>query len=179
MLGMTRDPLARGTVISSFFYCWPPWVRIQSTIFPSWTDLNCRNRQGIITSWFMKGLKRLLQTRRNYPPPYLECSLCRLIRRSEHLIGRHWYPPPNWRSFIRWSPDQSVLAIECYRSFYCLCSVSLWLVLVSDQSACALNTQYITGAKASHEMVRRVGSSVEDSNSKLPRYKSNSAICWE
>jgi hypothetical protein len=31
----------------------------------------------------------------------IECSLCRLIRRPEHLIGRHWYLPANWRSFIR------------------------------------------------------------------------------
>jgi hypothetical protein len=51
-----------------------------------------------------------------------ECSLCRLIRRPELLIGRHWYLPANWRSIIRWSPDQWIsqcYAIERYRSFYC------------------------------------------------------------
>jgi hypothetical protein len=36
----------------------------------------------------------------------IECSLCRLIRRPEHLIGRHWYLQANWRLFILWSPDQ-------------------------------------------------------------------------
>jgi hypothetical protein len=35
----------------------------------------------------------------------IQCPLCRLIRCPEHLIGRHWYLPANWRSFIRWSPD--------------------------------------------------------------------------
>jgi hypothetical protein len=33
-----------------------------------------------------------------------------------------WYLLANWRSFVRWSPDQWVsqyYAIECYRSFYC------------------------------------------------------------
>jgi hypothetical protein len=51
------------------------------------------------------------------------CSLCRLIRCPEHLISKHCYLPANWRSFIRWSPDQWVsqcYAIECYRSFYCV-----------------------------------------------------------
>jgi hypothetical protein len=77
----------------------------------------------------------------------VECSLCRLIRRSEHLIGRHWYLPANWRSFIRWSPEQWVsqcYAIECYRSFCCvlLClydscewmpnQPSLWTPDISD-----------------------------------------------
>jgi hypothetical protein len=41
------------------------------------------------------------------------CSFCRLIR--------HWCRPANWRSFIRWWPDQWVsqrYAIDCDRSFY-------------------------------------------------------------
>jgi hypothetical protein len=53
---------------------------------------------------------------------YIECSLCRLIRRTEYLIGRHWYLPTNWRSFIRWLPDQWVsqfYPFQCYKSFYC------------------------------------------------------------
>jgi hypothetical protein len=42
------------------------------------------------------------------------CSFCRLISRPKHLMGRHWYLPANWRSFIRWSPDQWVG--QCYAS---------------------------------------------------------------
>jgi hypothetical protein len=33
-----------------------------------------------------------------------------------------WYLPANWRSFIRWLPDQWVIqcyAIGCYKSLYC------------------------------------------------------------
>jgi hypothetical protein len=53
---------------------------------------------------------------------YTGCSFCGLIRRPEHLIGRHWYHPVNWRSFIRCSPGQWVS--QCYdieydRSCYC------------------------------------------------------------
>jgi hypothetical protein len=68
----------------------------------------------------------------------MECSSCRLIRRPEHLIGRHWYLPVNWRSFIRWSPDQWVsqcYAIECYRSFYC----SLFCVLMTPMRQCPIS----------------------------------------
>jgi hypothetical protein len=69
---------------------------------------------------------------------HIECSLCRLIKRPEHLIGRHWYLPANWRSFIRWSPDQWVsqcYAIECYRSFYC----ALSCVFMTRVSQCPIN----------------------------------------
>jgi hypothetical protein len=75
---------------------------------------------------------------------YIGCSYCRLIRRPEHLVGRHWYLQANWMSFIRWTPDQWISqchASECYKSFYCaLFCVFVW---VSVQSACALNTLYI------------------------------------
>jgi hypothetical protein len=75
-----------------------------------------------------------LDVSRPYVPPRLvagialffictyRCLFCGLIRRPEDLIGRHCYLQPNWRSFIRWSPEQWVslcYAIECYRSFYC------------------------------------------------------------
>jgi hypothetical protein len=60
-------------------------------------------------------------------PVYIGCSFCRLITRREHLIGRHWYLPANWKLFIRWSLDQWVS--QCY-TIYCLCSVSSWLVWV-------------------------------------------------
>jgi hypothetical protein len=56
-----------------------------------------------------------------------------------------FYLPANWKSFIRWSPDQWVsqcYAIEYYSFYIVLCFVSLWLVLVSVQSTCALNTRY-------------------------------------
>jgi hypothetical protein len=74
------------------------------------------------------------------PTKYRGCSSCRISYRQtlRHL-------PENWRSFIRWSPDQWVslcYATECYyRSFYCY--VSLWLVRVNFQWACALNILYI------------------------------------
>jgi hypothetical protein len=61
------------------------------------------------------------------------CSLCRLIRRPEHLIGRHWYLPANWR----WSPHQWVsqcYVIECYRSFYC----ALLCVFMTHVSQCEI-----------------------------------------
>jgi hypothetical protein len=50
-----------------------------------------------------------------------ECSFCRLVRCPEHLNGKRWYLPANWRSFIWWSCDQWVspcYAIECDRNFY-------------------------------------------------------------
>jgi hypothetical protein len=62
----------------------------------------------------------------------------RHIRRPEHLIGRHWYLPANWRSFIRWSPDQSVsqcYAIDCGRSFYC----ALFCVFMTRVSQCPIS----------------------------------------
>jgi hypothetical protein len=66
------------------------------------------------------------------------CSFCRIIRRPEHLIDRHWYLPATWRSFIRWSPDEQVshcYAIECYRSFYFV----LFCVFVTRVSQCPIS----------------------------------------
>jgi hypothetical protein len=70
---------------------------------------------------------------------YIECSLCRLIRRP--LIGRHWYLPANWRWFIQWSPEQWVspcYAIECGRSFYC----ALFRVFITRVSQCPIRYEY-------------------------------------
>jgi hypothetical protein len=69
---------------------------------------------------------------------YIGCSLCRLITRPEHLIGRRWYLPANWSSFIRWSPDHWVsqcYAIECYRSFYC----ALFCVFMTRVCQCPIS----------------------------------------
>jgi hypothetical protein len=69
---------------------------------------------------------------------YIQCSLCRLIRHPEHLFGRHWYLPANWRSFIRWSPDQCVsqcYAIRCDRSFY----FALFCVFMTCVSQCPVS----------------------------------------
>jgi hypothetical protein len=82
---------------------------------------------------------------------YIECSLCRLIRRPEHLIGRHWYLPVNWRSFIRWSPDQWVsqcYGVECYRSFYC----ALFCVFMTRVSQCSisLRSEHPVDCRLSH-----------------------------
>jgi hypothetical protein len=66
------------------------------------------------------------------------CSFCRLIRRPEHLVGRHWYILANWRSYIWWSPDQWVspcYAIECDRSFYC----ALFCVFMTRVSQCPIS----------------------------------------
>jgi hypothetical protein len=88
---------------------------------------------------------------------YIGRSFCRFIRRPEHL-------PANWRSFIRWSPDQwlsQCYANECGRSFCCALFCVLWLVWVNVQSACALNTRYILAgvtAKILAEKARNRGS---------------------
>jgi hypothetical protein len=74
---------------------------------------------------------------------YIDCSLCRLIRCPEHLIGRHWFLPANWRSFIRWSPDQwdrQCYPIECYRNFYCAL-VCVFMIRVS-QCSISLRSEY-------------------------------------
>jgi hypothetical protein len=66
------------------------------------------------------------------------CSFCRLIRRREHLISRHWCLPANWRLFIRWSPDQWVsqcYAIECDRNFCC----ALFCVFMTRVSQCPIS----------------------------------------
>jgi hypothetical protein len=65
----------------------------------------------------------------------IECSLCGIIRRPEHLSGRHRSLPANWRSFVQWSPDQWVsqcYAIECDRIFYC----ALFCVFMTRVSRC-------------------------------------------
>jgi hypothetical protein len=44
--------------------------------------------------------------------------------RPEHLIGRHWYLPANWRPFIQWSPEQWVsqcYTIDCDLLCFVLC----------------------------------------------------------
>jgi hypothetical protein len=76
---------------------------------------------------------------------YIECSLCRLVRHPDHLIGRHWYLLAKWRSFIWWSPDQwvSIMPSSVVETSIVLCSVSIWLAWVSIQSACALNILYV------------------------------------
>jgi hypothetical protein len=66
---------------------------------------------------------------------YIGCLFCRLIRR---LIGRHWYLPTNWRSFIWWLPDQwarQCCAIECDRSFCC----ALFCVFMTHVSHCPIS----------------------------------------
>jgi hypothetical protein len=84
-----------------------------------------------------------IQLLKTYTLTSTGCSFCRLIRRAEHLIGRHWYLPAYWRSFIRWSPDQWVspcYAIEHDRSYYCaLFFMTLW---ANVQAVCSLNTRY-------------------------------------
>jgi hypothetical protein len=53
-------------------------------------------------------------------------------------IGRHWYLPAKWRSFIRWTPDQWVsqcYAIECDKSFYC----ALLCVFMTRVSQCPIS----------------------------------------
>jgi hypothetical protein len=68
---------------------------------------------------------------------YIECYFCRLIRRPEHLMGRHWCLPANWRPFFRWSPDQWVsqcYVIEFDRSFYC----ALFCVFITRVSQCPI-----------------------------------------
>jgi hypothetical protein len=74
----------------------------------------------------------------SYTPRIYRCSFFRLIRRPEHLIGRHCYLPANWRSFIWWSPDQCVshcYAIVCDRNFYC----ALFCVFMTHVSKCSIS----------------------------------------
>jgi hypothetical protein len=66
------------------------------------------------------------------------CSLCKLIRCPEHLIGRHWCLPADGRSFIWWSPEQWVspcYSIECDRSFYC----GLFCVFITHVIQCSIS----------------------------------------
>jgi hypothetical protein len=59
----------------------------------------------------------------------IECSLCRLIRRPEHLIGR--------QCGISRHTDHSFgdHLIECYRSFYC----ALFCVFMTRVSQCPIS----------------------------------------
>jgi hypothetical protein len=64
------------------------------------------------------------------------CSFCRPIRCPEHVIGRHWYLPADWKSFIR--SDQWVsqcYAIECDISFCC----ALLCVFMTRVSQCPIS----------------------------------------
>jgi hypothetical protein len=65
-------------------------------------------------------------------------SLCRFIRRPEHLIRRQWCLSANWRSFIWWSPDQCY-AIECYRSYDC----ALFCVFMTRLSQCPISLRSV------------------------------------
>jgi hypothetical protein len=77
----------------------------------------------------------------------IECSLRRLIRRPEHLIGRHCgiYRQTEGHSFGDHliSASVSVTSSSVTESSIVLRSVSLWLMWVNVQSACAVNTQCI------------------------------------
>jgi hypothetical protein len=76
------------------------------------------------------------------------CSFCRFIRRPEHLIGRHY--GISWQteghSFGPHLNSESVLVMpsSVIETSIVLCSLSSWLVWVNVQSACALNTRYIS-----------------------------------
>jgi hypothetical protein len=78
---------------------------------------------------------------------YIECSFCRLIRRPEHLIGKRVgiSRQTEGLSFGGHLINESVSVTpsSVTEASIVLCSVSLWLVWVSVQSACALNTRYI------------------------------------
>jgi hypothetical protein len=78
-----------------------------------------------------------------YTYEHIECSLRRLIRRPEYLIGRH-------RGISRQSEGNlfgdhlisesvNVTPSSVIDASIVLCSVSLWLESVNVQSACALN----------------------------------------
>jgi hypothetical protein len=77
----------------------------------------------------------------------IRCSFCRLIRRPEHLIGRHCgiSRQTEGHSFGDHLSSESVRVTpsSVTEASIVLCSVSLWLVWVNVQSACALNTRSI------------------------------------
>jgi hypothetical protein len=83
-----------------------------------------------------------------YLRTFIECSLYRLIRRPEHLIGRHsgTSRQTEGHSFGDHliSESVSVTPPSVIEASIVLCSVSLWLVWVNVQPACALNTRYNT-----------------------------------
>jgi hypothetical protein len=76
----------------------------------------------------------------------VEGSLCRLIRRSEHLIGRLISRQTEGQSFGDHisSESVSVATSSVIEPSIVLSSVSYWLVWVNAQSACALNTRYVS-----------------------------------
>jgi protein-S-isoprenylcysteine O-methyltransferase Ste14 len=83
-----------------------------------------------------RGFKSKL--RHTHTRTHIKVSFCRLIRHPEYLIGRHWYLPVNWKSFIRWSSDLWVshcYAIGCDRSFCC----ALFCVFMTRVSQCPLS----------------------------------------
>jgi hypothetical protein len=75
------------------------------------------------------------------------CSFCRLIRRPEHLIARHWYLPANWEGHSCGdqliSESVSVTPSSVIGASIVLCSVSLRLVWINVQLACAQNILYL------------------------------------
>jgi hypothetical protein len=108
--------------------------------------------------WFSKNLWQMLI---HYKFTSTGCSLCRLIRRPEHLIGRHC-------GISRQTEDHSfgdhlisesvsVTPSSVIEASVVLSSVSLWLVWVNVQSACALNVRYIArDSTYSHEYQNKV-----------------------
>jgi hypothetical protein len=84
---------------------------------------------------------------------YTGCSFCRLIKRPEHLIARHWHLP---QTESHWFGDHLISESVCVApssvivAYMVLCSVSLWLVSVDVQSACALNILYFPVHRSSN-----------------------------
>jgi hypothetical protein len=78
---------------------------------------------------------------------YIGCSFCTLIRCPEHLIGRHCgiSRQTEGHSFDDHLNSESVRVTpsSVVEASIVLCSVSLWLMFVSVQSACSLNILYL------------------------------------
>jgi hypothetical protein len=96
--------------------------------------------------YFIQVLQNFLLLIRAKCHSCIGCSFCRLIRRPEHLIGRHYgiSRQTEGHSFGDHliSGSVNVTPSSVVEASIVLCSVSSWLVWVNVQSAYAMNTRY-------------------------------------
>jgi hypothetical protein len=112
-----------------------------------------------------------------------ECSLCRLVRRPEHLIGRHCgisRQTEGLHSVITWSVSQSVLRHRVLYKFL-LCSVLCFMTRVSQ---CPINPPsehpvlcHLTYTLSHFAKMRQPVNSGSQQSMRYTTYQPNSTTC--
>jgi hypothetical protein len=143
LLLLSQRKVSKDTFVCfvTIFYVCPHGKNLRLQKGLSW-NLICGNFNvefGVLTALLMMNFVSW-----DIAPSSTVCSLCRLIRRPEHIIGRHCgiSRQTEGHSFGDHLISESVSATpsSVIEASVVLCSVCLWLLWVNVQSACTLNT---------------------------------------